>query len=229
MITLLHGDNVESSRNELMRLKEQAIGIEIRILDGRSINETNFTQALEANSLFSGSTLVIIENLFGKLGKKQKLITSLSAIITRSSTATDIILWEDREVSITVIKSLGSGVKVQLFKTPISLFQFLDNLGLGSAKNSLFLFQKTLETHAPELILTMIVRRLRQVIMLKDHVMPEGLQDWQASRLTSQAKSFTMEKLLSMYQRLLDIEYAIKSGNSAFTLTQHLQQYIIDL
>lgn len=229
MITLLHGDNIETSRSELMRLKDQASGKETRLLDGRSVNEVNLTQALESQALFGSGTLVIIENLFGKLGKKLKLIASLAAIIIRSSNTTDIILWEDRDVSITVIKSLGTGVKVQLFKTPISLFQFLDSLGSGNVKNSLLLFQKTLETHAPELILTMIVRRMRQYIMLKDNVTPEGLQDWQVSRLTSQAKSFTMEKLLSMYQRLLDIEYSIKTGSSPFTLTQHLEQFIIDL
>lgn len=229
MITLLHGDNIEASRNELVRLKNQASGKEIRLLDGRTVNEANLTQALEANSLFGGSTLVIIENLFGKLGKKLKLITTLAEIIIRSSVATDIILWEDKEVSITVIKSLGDAVKIHLFKTPISLFQFLDSFGAGSTRNSLFLFQKTFETHAPELILTLIGRRVRQCIMLKDNVTPEGLQDWQASRLTSQAKSFTMEKLLSMYQRLLNIEYAIKSGSSPYTLTQQLEQFIIDL
>lgn len=229
MITLIHGDNIESSRRELMHLKDQAIEKEVRILDGRSITEANLTQSLESNSLFGTGTLVIIENLFGKLGKKQKLIASLSAIIVRSSAATDMILWEDREVSVTVIKSLGQAVKVQLFKTPISLFQFLDNLGTENSKNSLIFFRKTLETHAPELILTMVVRRMRQCIMLKDHVIPEGLQDWQASRLTSQAKSFTMDKLLSMYQRLLDIECSIKTGSTPFTLTQQLEQFIIDL
>lgn len=229
MITLLHGDNIEASRNELVRLKDQANGKEIRLLDGRSVNESNLTQALESHALFGEGTVIIIENLFGKLGKKQKIITGLAEIIIRSSTTSDIVLWEDREVSITVIKSLGSSVKVQLFKTPVSLFQYLDSLGTGSARNSLSLFQKTLETHAPELILTMIVRRIRQCIMLKDNVTPEGLQDWQATRLTSQAKSFTMDKLLSMYQRLLDIEYAIKSGDSAFTLIQQVEQLVIDL
>ena len=229
MIILLHGDNIEASRSEMLRLKDQAGGKEIRLLDGKSVNEANLTQALESEALFGGGTLVIIENLFGKLGKKQKNIADLAEIIIRSSNTSDIILWEDREVSITVIKSLGKAVKIQLFKTPISLFQFLDSLGAGSTKNSLLLFQKTLETHAPELILSMIVRRMRQCIMLKDNVTPEGLQDWQASRLTAKAKYFTMKKLLSMYQRLLDIEYAIKSGNSAFTLTQQLEQLVIDL
>lgn len=229
MITLLHGDDIEASRDELLRLKEQANGKEIRLLDGRIVSEASLTQALGSHALFGGRTFVIIENLFGRLGKKLKLIASLTAVITQSSTDTDIILWEDKELSITTIKILGSGVKVHLFKVPISLFQFLDSMGAGNVRNSLLLFQKTLETHAPELILTMIGRRMRQVIMLKDHVMPEGLQNWQALRLTSQAKSFTMDKLLSMYQRLLDIEYSIKSGSSSFTLIQHLELFLIDL
>lgn len=227
MIFLLHGDDIESSRKELNRLRTGAKGKEIRSLDGRNLTDTALTQALESGSMFGGDTLVIIENLFGKLGKKQKLVSELAEVINRSA-QTDIILWEDKEVGSTVQRSL-KGATVQLFKTPIALFQFLDSMRPGNANIGLALFQKTLTTHASELVHTMVIRRMRQLIMLKDNVTPDGLQGWQADRLTSQAKSFRMEKLLDMYKKLLDIEYSIKSGSSPFTLTQQLELWLINL
>lgn len=226
MITLLHGDDVESSRRELNRIRDSAQGKEIRRLDGRGLTDTALIQALESGSMFGGDTLVIVENLFGKLGKKQKLAATFAGIINQSPT--DVILWEDKEVGATVTKSLDNA-KIQLFKTPIALFQFLDGIKPGNTKSTLTLFQKTLGTHAPELIYTMIVRRIRQLIQVADGETPEGLQSWQVSRLTSQARSFTMERLVELYRKLLDMEYSIKTGASPFTMQQLLEQYLIDL
>ena len=223
MITLLHGDDTATSRNELQRLKA---GREIRQLDGRGLTDTMLTQALESDSLFGGDTLVVIENLFSKLGKKPKLIATLAEIIKRSRA--DVIIWEDKEVGITITKNLGNP-SVRLFKIPISLFQFLDGIKPGNTKSVLTLFLKTLATHAPELIYTMLVRRIRQLIQVADGVTPEGLQSWQVSRLTSQSRSFTIDRLIELYRQLLNMEYSIKTGSSPFTMQQLLEQYLIDL
>ena len=48
MITLLHGDQIETSRSEFNRLKEAATGKEIRNLDGKTIDAALLTQALES-------------------------------------------------------------------------------------------------------------------------------------------------------------------------------------
>ncbi|MBI4065474.1 hypothetical protein HY409_03855 [Candidatus Gottesmanbacteria bacterium] len=228
MITLLHGDNIEASRKELTKLKEEAKGKEVRQIDGRLIDEGSLIQALESQSLFGGDTLVIIENLFSKLGRQQKRIVQLASILVSSQGATDIIVWEGKEVGATVIKSLGTRVNAQEFKVPVVIFQFLDSLRLQNSRSLLSLFSQATHHDAPELIFAMIVRRMRQLIMLKDNVIPEGLQGWQADRLTSQVKSFTMEKLVFMYKKLLDIEYSIKSGSSPFTLTQHIELWLTD-
>ncbi len=229
MITLLHGDNIESSRNELNTLKGNAKGKEIRQIDGRTIDETSLTQALESRSLFGGDTLVIIENLFNKLGRQQKRITQLASILVQSALTTDIIVWESKEVGATVLKSFDSKANIQLFKIPVVIFQFLDAIRPQNSASLLTYFAQASNRDAPELVFSMIVRRMRQLIMLKDNVTPEGLAGWQASRLTSQTKSFTMEKLHAMYNKLLTIEYSIKSGSSPFTLSQHIELWLTDL
>jgi len=214
MITILHGDQIEASRAEYNRLKDAAKQKEL--LDGKALDETNLTQALSSQSMFGGEKTVFIDNLFGKLGRKTKLIEKLATIIKNSPS--DVVLWEEKEVGATVIKSLGK-VDVKLFKIPQHIFQFLDTLTPDTYKRV---------GDAPELVFFMLTKRIRQLIQLRDGVIPEGLQGWQASRLTAQAKVFTMERLLTMYKQLLAIEFSIKNGSSPFTLAQLTEQFLYD-
>ncbi len=226
MITLLHGDNIEASRNELNVLKSQAKGKEIRELDGKHLDETTLTQALESSSLFGGDTLVIIENLFTGLGKKITLAKQFASQIARAPV--DVILWEEKEVGKTALDTIGKA-NVRLFKTPVVIFKFLDAMRPDNAKVLVSFFHQTETLDAPELIFTMMVRRIRQLIMLTDNVVPDGLQSWQAKSLTNQARLFTIDKLLIMEKLLLDMEYSIKTGSSPFALRQLIEQFIIDL
>jgi DNA polymerase III delta subunit len=216
MITLLHGDETIASRSEFIRLKNEAKNKEV--LDGRTIDETSLTQSLESGSLFGDEKTVFIDNLFSKLGRKIKLIEKLAGIIRNSSS--HVVLWEGKEVGVTVIKSLGKA-DIRLFKTPAIIFQFLD-------QPSLKLYESLMIHEAPELIHSMLARRFRQLIQLRDGVIPEGLQGWQASKLTQQAKLFTMEKLLSMYKQLLDMEFSVKNGSSPFSLKELTEQFLYD-
>ena len=229
MITLIHGDHIEFSRQELTSLKQNVNGKEIRMLDGRTLDPAALTQALESSSLFGVDTLVIIENLTRYNAKKTKLLDQLAGIINSNAKSCDIILWEDKELSATQVNRFGKDVQTRLFKTPIVLFQFLDSLKPDSASSTLALFEKAVEKDAPELLFTMIVRRFRQLLIVKDGGTPEGITPWQSVRLTSQAKLFTMDKLVSMYEKLLTIEYSIKSGSSPFTMKEHIEQWLIEL
>lgn len=217
MITLLHGDNIEASRNELTRVKQQAAGGEIRQLDGQSIDESMLVQSLESSSLFGSETLVIVERLFMKLGRQPKKIEALCTILAKATG--DIVLWEEKEVGATVIKNLGTPA-VRLFKLPVLIFQFLDTLRLET-------FEKLMETESAELVFAMLVKRVRFLIQLRDNTTPQGLSGWQLTRLTTQAKSFTMSELTLMYDALGEVEYRIKSGGSAFSMRQELEQWIL--
>lgn len=228
MLTLIHGDNLEVSRAALLRLRSEAKNKEIRTLDGRTLDSAGLTQALESLSLFDKSVLVVIENLFSKLGKKTKTIEALATLLQKSSIQTDIVLWEDQEISKAALDSLGSKIKILFFKTPVVIFQFLDNLRPGNVTILLNLYRQTITDNPPELVYSLILRRLRQLIISKNGVIPPGLPSWQANRLTSQTKLFTMEKLLSMYKSLLEIEYSIKTGFSPFALNQHIEQWFVN-
>ena len=231
MLILLHGDHTVASRLELTRRIEEAKKHEkeVRLLDGKTSDALTLTQAVESFSLFGGTVLVVIEGLLTKLGKKEKQVTPLTDILKRSADTTDIILWEGKEIGKTLTALLGSKASVQLFKTPVVIFQLLDGLAPGKAASLVSLFRQTLVRDAAELMFALLVRRIRQLIQLRGGVTPEGLQGWQAGRLTSQAKLFTMDRLLAMEKQLLAIDVSIKTGSSPFSLTQHLELFFIDL
>lgn len=238
MLILLHGDHIVSSRADLTRRIEEAKshGKEIRQLDGNTIDAPGLTQALESTSLFGGMVFVVIEGLLTKLGKKASLpagrdkqAMQLTDIIKRSGETGDIILWEGKEIGKILTGLLGAKVSVQLFKTPVVIFKLLDGVAPGRTPALLSLLGLALAIDAPELIFTLLVRRVRQLIQLRDGVTPDGLQGWQSARLTSQAKLFTMDKLLSMEKNLLDIDISIKTGSSPFSLAQQLELFIVDI
>lgn len=230
MITLLHGDHIQASRDALVSLKEKHKDKEVRQLSGKELDETKLLQALQSSSLFGGETLVVIENLFTALGgRKSKRLDGVLVLLKESGQNMDVIVWEGKEVGKTVITGLGSAVKTQLFDIPTVIFKFLDGLRPDNTAGILSLYASAVALDAPELLHTMLVRRVRELIMLSDHMVPEGMQSWQIGRLTSQAKSFTIEKLVNIYRKLYDIEVSIKSGMSPFTMKESLEIWLTEI
>lgn len=229
MITLFHGDDIEASRLKLNEWKAKHAATEIRTFDGRTLDAATVTQALESSSLFDAGHAVIIEHLINKLGKKTKLTSQLCSLLALASSDTEIVLWEEKEVTAAAMKQLGTHVTPVLCKTPPIIFQFLDALRPGNAKQALTLFGELGNNQVPEITFTLLVRRVRQLMQICDNVTPTGIPTWQISRLTKQAGFFTMEQLRMIEQKLLEIEYSIKTGASAFTLSQHIEQLLISL
>jgi DNA polymerase III delta subunit len=229
MIILLHGDHIESSRAELNKLRAEAKDREVRRVEGRGLDTAMLIQSLESSSLFGGSTLIIVEQLFGKLGRQLKKISEYAAIISKAGDESDIILWEDRELSPGAIKQLGAKAQIKLFKMPVLIFQFLDSIQPNSSKIMVNLFEKLTQSEAPELVFAMLIKRVRQLISIHAGQSPSGLAPWQVGRLTTQAKGFTMDELVLLYKKLGDAEYGLKSGTSPFTFGQALEQVLISV
>jgi len=228
MLTILHGDNIVASRSELVRLKETAKDKEIRDINGKNIDQSDLRQAVESLSLFGNTILIVIEHTFSSIGRKEKLIKQLSEIILNASGSVDIILWEPKELGKTVLGEFKKAT-IQIYKTPPIIFEFLDALSPHETKKLLMIFEKTAETVPVELILYMMQMRIRHLIQIKDQITPEKMSPWQAMRLTNQVKSFTMDTLLSMRTKLIDLEYSFKIGNTPFSVSQLIAQLIIDI
>ena len=225
MMTILHGDDVEKSRQEFIRLLNARSSDDVRRIDGKTIDKTQLLQALESSSLFGEKLLVVIESFLTHAGKKSKQKDDIVSLLISHCKETDLLLYETKSLSKSVTGALSAYGSLREFTFPKYMFQLLDDLQPSRPNILLHHFHNCIKTEAPELTLAPLVRRIRHLIMIKDRVTPEGMLDWQLGRLTMQANLFTMEKLVAMEQNLLTIEYSIKNGTSPYALTEHLELF----
>lgn len=212
MITLLHGDNTALSRQSL------PAGKDFVRLYAADLTHENLTQSLEGQSLFGGQSLVVIEGLLSLRPSKTK--DELVAIVSSHPQA-EIILWEAKSITATNIKKLGQA-KVQEFKIPPLVFKFLDTLSLHTLHESA-------KQEPAEFIFYLLHRRLAQLIQAKDE--GRGLKGapWQIGKLKSQASKYTLEQLISLQGKLLEIDYLIKSGADDLPLLSQLDLVLAGL
>lgn len=229
MITIIHGDDIEESRQEFVRLKQAAKDGEIRAIDGKLIDEAMLTHATESGSLFDKKILVTMENVFAHLGRKTKRIQNIVELLKKASQDTDILCWEPKELGKETLSLFGKNVGIKLFVYPKIIFSFLDALRENNKKVLLTLLDELLVATSPELVWNMTISRMRLLIQIRSGVIPERLQSWQVSRLTNQARAFTMDRLLSLYKKMADMEYALKTGVIPFTMPELIRQWIVEM
>jgi len=229
MKVVLHGENTEGSRNEFIRLKTSDAKQDKRELVGKELDETALTQAIESDSLFGDATSIYIENLFSPLGKKVKRAAAYADILKKADKQTTIVLWEPKVLGKEILGLLEPELSVRVFTYPKIVFSFLDSLQPGGSKKSLAILDELLSTEAAELVWSMLISRVRILMQMKDSVTPERMSSWQASRLTNQARLFTMDKLLTMHNTLLATEYSLKNGSSPYTTAELIQELIVQI
>lgn len=228
MITIIHGEDVAKSRSELIRLKEQYKDKDIRFIEGKTLQEGDLIQALSSTSLFDNEVVVVIEQLFSSLGKKIKQAELFTRILLDHNEY-QIVIWEEKEIGKSIIKLLGNGITVKYYPVPTLVFQFLDNIKPHAQSSLLKQYTTMITSEAPELIHFLLIRRIKQLLFLKERRNIEGIAPWQLNRLTNQTRFFTMDQLLDIYLQLLTIELANKTGTSYLSLVEATEHVISNL
>lgn len=208
---LFYGDNHLASRQALNQAIKTEQGREVIKLDGSKISDTDLRQALESQSLFGQDKLVVID----------RLPIKLIDILVQHQGNTSVFIWHDKVLTPAQLKKL-SNFKPQLFKIPAVIFTFLDKLDIHS-------FHQALKTDSTEQIFYMLHRRISQLIQAKDSPQELKLADWQKSRLTHQAKRFTLDQLLTLHSQLLTIDISIKTGRNFLPLDRTLELWLLNL
>lgn len=214
MIKILHGDNIVQSRKRLTEILEKARkeGTEIVYLDGTKVTITEVRSALESGSLFGKNRLVVIENL----KEKPEILTYLK----KGKFDNDLILWEQKEIKGEILP----GIELEIFKLPPLIFSFLESIRPGSSKESLRLLSELKKGEEPEMIFYMLVRQFRNLILARD-LGASGLSDlalWQQKKFLKQAENFSLEQLLEMYRKLLEIDFKQKTSSDPYSLSSRL-------
>ncbi|MDH7486069.1 MAG: DNA polymerase III subunit delta [Anaerolineae bacterium] len=104
-----------------------------------------------------------------------------------------------------------------------NIFQMVDALGQGNGRRAIVLLHQLLdEGAAPLYLLSMIVRQYRLLLQVKE-LIAQGLRpsaiaselklrDFVVEKMTGQARRYSLPQLEAIYERLLETDLAIKTG-----------------
>lgn len=224
MLTLLHGDDIVSSRKVLEEIKLGHTEGEALVLDGRRVSLSDLKQALESLPMLGSSRLVILEHFFSSRPSKE-----MFSYLASGEFSSDLIIWEGKQISKEAIKKFRSRIKVRLFKTPAIVFQFLDQISPKNKKGSLLTLQKTLKSSPQGLVFYLLVQHIRKLLLIKSGQVPQGIQAWKLRKFQSQAKLFTLNSLRKLYQKLLLVDIAQKRGEERFDLAGELEMLVLGI
>lgn len=225
MLTLLHGDNIVDSRNELVRIKNNYQG-EVLIFNGKTLSLTELKSAVESLSLFGSRRLIIIEELHSKISKIQ--LKELLEYLLKSEISVDMILWESKEILKTSLNKFMPVWKIQLFSIPKSLFTLLSSIIPSNNAKIMKLLKETRKTNNNEFIFLMIVRQIKMLLLASENALT-SMPTWMQFKYLRQAKDFSKEQLLRIYRKLLLIDIGQKTSRSPFTLAQELDLFLATL
>ncbi|MCL4389850.1 MAG: hypothetical protein M1484_04610 [Patescibacteria group bacterium] len=169
------------------------------------INPTELAQALEGGSLFAQKKLIILEN--------PKEVPE---------TQSDLIIWFDRKLTAAQAAKFKNAKTLE-FKLNQLVFKFVESLRPANQKEMLTLFSQYLDQEVPEIAFSMIVRQFR--LMLN----PVGLAAWQEGKIKTQAAKFGPARLKSLYKKLLEIDFAVKTGQFPGSLRLALELFLLAL
>jgi len=227
MITLIHGDDIVSSRKYFIEQKN--LFRNPTTLDGKNLNLSNLIELFKSDSLFSTEKNIFIENFFEQ--KKSQDFEKIIDYIKKNNSKVNLFIWEKNELSKAQLYVFPK-TKANLFKIPKTLFSFLDNISPNSTNNVLN-FHQALKTADEEMIFYMLIRQFRLLISLSDGQNDsideiKRLAPWQKGKLQKQSRIFTTEELKRIYSKLYETDLNIKTGVFQ-NLTTAIDFFLLDI
>lgn len=227
---ILHGESVVQSRQALQKKLDLARSQnqEIVRLEAKKSQLVDFKQALETLSLWSAGRLVIVENFFSQpVSRGQKEIL---AYLKTLPAAANLVFWENKKIDGRRLKAL-SLAKVSYFKLAPVIFRFLESIRPGNSREMLTLNLQCVHSDSAEMVFYMLCRQIRLLILAKD-LGGQGLQPmpfWMAGKLLRQAENFSLEQLLFIHEKLLQIDSEQKTGQAVRPLDFYLDLLLASL
>ncbi len=208
-IIVLHGDDEKKLYQRLQRFIETAKkrSWEVTFLDDPSLS---LQETLSGTSLFETERFFILRDI-KKLGKKEiewinKKLETLSG---------NLIIYHEGTIGAILLKSLPKTTTVEEFKLPKLIWSFLEMIRPGNSTQVIKIFHQIIETEAPELVFALIARHFKDLYLVKLNEGSLSIPSWRASKLKSQANSFTEEQLKQFINSLAKIDIEVKTSKAS--------------
>ncbi|MFS8159032.1 MAG: hypothetical protein ACMG6E_02245 [Candidatus Roizmanbacteria bacterium] len=217
MLHIIAGDDSSASYKRFCELKDQYTHDQTRVhmLSEAELKNLDAWMGSSAG-LFEEKTVYFFQEGIGDKVRKAQLKTYQDAELSL------IILEQSAYES--EIKRLFPKAKIEFFKLPQSLFTLLDGLVPTAATLTIAKLQVLMDGTADFGLFYMLKQRIRQLLLISlGQTSIPKLQAWQKTRLSSQARRWSQEQLLSFYDSLYRIEKQAKTSGSPYSLKEALE------
>lgn len=228
MITIIHGESIEESRNFYFEQRKSLSNL--TTLDGSTLDHSVLSNIFGSSNLFFDEKNIAIENFLSK-NKTGKDIDDLTEILKSNSKDSNIILWEEKEIGKRLLDKFPNA-NIQTFKIPKLIFNFLDGIKPNNGKYLVNLFHQLLENSPTEIIIFMLIRQFRIMIGLKTNSSIDEISKmapWQIGKSKKQADLFDLERLIDLYQKLYKIDSNQKTGKLNLPITSAIDIFLLSI
>lgn len=226
MLTIVCGEDSVSSYNYYSSLKKTFQDKNYEIHDINSADLENINKWMgESQSLFKQNKVFFTVNVNKRLSRKLNLkINRVVEKLIKDKTV-EVITWEE-ELSSRELKfpKVSGTVRylIKEFKPSQNIFKLQDALYPGNLKSFLSILNQLTETVDENFVFIMLIRHLRNLLLVKTGQGNSKLQSWQIAKLKYQASKWPLDKLINFYDTFHKIDFSQKTSTNPYSLKKSL-------
>ncbi len=173
----------------------------------------SLSEVLASGSLFSNERLITAHDA-------QKISIKDYEWLSKHNSEYEgrLLLYFPNTIPAAVKKLLPKDTVYEEFKQKKELFMFLESIEPNRGQLLIKQFHRIIETDAPELVLAMLGRHVRDLAWVKSGSIGLAAPPWRLQKLTRQAQKFSSDKLKQFIHDLSDADIKSKSGGGDITL-----------
>jgi hypothetical protein len=195
-IIVLHGDNSLQSYERLRKFIDEAKKRGWEIL---------YDLFPDNASLFGKERLTVY--------KDYKLLTKTDIKRLNKLDGT-LVIFHEAVLPQTFLKSLPKDIKIEEFKLPVIVWNFLDGIAPGTPERSVKTLHTIIVKEPVEFIFSMIAKRIKEMYWVSIDSGSLGYPSWRVSKLKSQAAKFTEGQLVELIETFARIDFESKTGQA---------------
>lgn len=208
-IFIIHGEYSAKSYERLQQYLDKAKKKNWQVVP----IDKGFSEAVRTPDLFGQKKLFLVKDI--KLVDK-KLIAKIDG---------NLLLYRAGEFTPAQLKAIEPIKKIENFRLPKTIFNFLDTFYPGNSTNCLTLLHQIIDTEPIEFIFSLLGKTLRDLYWVKIDPGSINYAPWRVEKLKRQANKFSEAQLKDLIGDLADID--IKAKTSVCSLLDSLDLLII--
>ena len=226
MLTIICGEDSASSYNYYSSLKKNYKDKDFQVIEIPSSELENIPSWMgESQSLFKQNKVFFTQNVNKKLSRKLNLkINRVIEKLIKDKTI-QVVTWEE-EISSRFLKfPKGSGTMrylIKEFKPSQNIFKLQDAIYPGNLKNFITTLNQLTESVDENFVFIMIMRHIKNLLLVKSGDGSSKLQSWQIAKLKGQASKWQLDKLINFYDAFHKIDVSQKTSSNPYSIKKSL-------